>query len=290
MNRLHKPWEGTRPKELCIAMKLLNKEELKKAEEALRYYCPQAQQVYGFVFLMNRVEASPTDVLVDRWPDFNVLFIRPQRQEKADLFKDMSVFAKDDRSLRSVLIRTDIFDWKQFFCLSVDVSHMDLIRSTAVNKGVQNIKNHMCHMMKLKDPSKLTTERFSLTVSSLDKSHVALVNSTWKFGCGELSERFIREMIVNFPSCCLLDSEGRPVSWILTYASCAMGMLYTLPEHRQKGYAKALVTILAKKLHSDGYPVYCFIELENQPSYRLFTTLGFTSDPSYRATWFVCDQ
>lgn len=39
--------------------------------------------------------------------------------QKADLFKDMLVFAKDDRSLRSVLVRTDIFDWKQYFCLSI---------------------------------------------------------------------------------------------------------------------------------------------------------------------------
>ncbi|XP_053476129.1 glycine N-acyltransferase-like protein 3 [Ictalurus furcatus] len=68
--------------------------------------------------------------------------------------------------------------------------------------------------------------------------------------------------------CCVLDSEGRPVSWILTYASCAMGMLYTMPEHRRKGYAKDLVTTMAKKLRSEGYPVYCFIEEENQLSYR----------------------
>ncbi|KAK3553961.1 hypothetical protein QTP70_017454, partial [Hemibagrus guttatus] len=324
--------------------------------------------VYGFVFMVNRVEADPTDVLVDRWPDFNVLFIRPQRLEKADLFKDMCIFTKDETSLRSLLIRADIFDWKQYFCLSVDVCHVELIRSIAANRGVPNIRNHVCHMMILQDLSKLTMERVwvagapahdrypkhiapdpyapscgwwaygkvglrrffglcpaesrrqrlghqalacvpqpqawlqggapvtpvratsHLRVSSLNESHVALVNSTWKFGCGDLSDRFIREMIMNYPSCCVLDSEGRPVSWILTYASGAMGMLYTLPEYRQKGYAKALVKTLAKKLHSEGYPVYCFIELENQASYRLFTSLGFTADPSYRATWFECDQ
>lgn len=31
--------------------------------------------------MINRVEADPTDVLVDQWPDFNVLLIRPRRQE-----------------------------------------------------------------------------------------------------------------------------------------------------------------------------------------------------------------
>lgn len=96
----------------------------------------------------------------------------------------------------------------------------------------------------------------------------------------------IRNMIVNFPSFCVLDEQGQPVSWILTYASCAMGMLYTLPEHRGKGYAKMVSIAMARRLYAQGYPVYCFIEEENSGSYRLFQNLGFSEDPSYRETWF----
>ncbi|KAF4089980.1 hypothetical protein AMELA_G00044400 [Ameiurus melas] len=267
------------------AMKVLNKEKLKNAEEALRHYFPQSQQVYGYVFMINRVEADPIDVLVDQWPDFNVLLIRPQRQEKADLFKDMCIFTKDETTLRNILVGTDVIDWKHYLCLSVDLCHKEMLKFVAASRSVPVKNDFPCYMMKLQNPSKLTTERLPVQVSSLNESHVALVNSIWKFGMGEFSERYIRDMIMNFPSCCVLDSEGRPVSWILTYASCAMGMLYTMPEHRRKGYAKALVSIMAKKLHSEGYPVYCFIEEENQLSYRFFTSLGFTADPSYRAVW-----
>lgn len=97
-------------------------------------------------------------------------------------------------------------------------------------------------------------------------------------------------MISNFPSYCVLDADGRPVSWILTYDSCAMGMLYTLPEHRGKGYAKVLISSMAKRHQALGYPVYCFIEEENTISYRLFTSLGFTADPSYREGWFEFNE
>ncbi|KAM9477481.1 glycine N-acyltransferase-like [Clarias gariepinus] len=269
-------------------MKVLSREELKKAEEELQHYFPQSQQAYGYVFLMNRVEVYPVDVLVDQWPDFNVLLISPQQKEKADLFKDKCVFTKDETSLRNMLIRTDIFDWKQYLCLSVDLRHMKMVKNVALNQGVRNIRNHMCHQMTLQDPSKLTIERLRSQVSSLNESHVDLVNSNWKFGMGEFSERFTRDIIVNLPSFCVLDAEGRPVSWILTYPSGAMGMLYTQPEHRQKGYAKALVTIMAKKLHLEGYPVYCSVEEDNETSYRLFTSLGFTADPSYRDAWLEC--
>ena len=127
-----------------------------------------------------------------------------------------------------------------------------------------------------------------VSVGSLDESHTALVNKTWSFGQGEDSVRMIQEMLINFPSCCVLDEETQqPVAWILTYTSCAMGMLYTLPGHRGKGYAKVLISSMAKKLHALGYPVYCFIEEENTVSLRLFKNMGFTEDPSYRATWLA---
>lgn len=89
----------------------------------------------------------------------------------------------------------------------------------------------------------------------------------------------MRNMLANFPSCCVLDADAKPVSWILTYATCAMGILYTLPEHRGKGYAKVLVSAMAKRFHSQGYPVYCFIEEENVVSYRLFKTLASVRIP-----------
>lgn len=108
----------------------------------------------------------------------------------------------------------------------------------------------------------------------------------WKFGQEKDSVRMIRNMVANFPSCCVLDADGQPVSWILTYTSCAMGLLYTVPEHRGKGYAKVLVSSMAKRFHAQGYPVFCFIEEENELSYRLFKSLGFTEDPSYRGAWF----
>ncbi|KAF4089982.1 hypothetical protein AMELA_G00044430 [Ameiurus melas] len=230
--------------------------------------------------MINRVEADPIDVLVDQWPDFNVLLIRPQRQEKADLFEVISIFTKDETTLRNILVGTDVIDWKQYLYLSVDLCHEEMLKFVAASRSVPMSKDHVCYMMKQQNPSNLATERFPVQVTSLNESHVALVNSIWKFGMGEFSERYVRDMIMNFPSCCVLDSEGRLVSGILTCASCAMVMLYTMPEHRRKGYAKGLVTIMAKKLHSEGYPVYCFIEPENQLSYRLFTSLGFTAEPS----------
>ncbi|XP_037394375.1 glycine N-acyltransferase-like protein 3 [Pygocentrus nattereri] len=271
-------------------MKVLTKEELKLAEKTLRHYLPKSQQVYGFVVLINRVEADPVDVLVDHWPDFSVLLVKPMRQEEADLYKGVCIFAKDGVALKNVLLETDILDWTQYLCLSFDLCYEETVKAVAANRGVKGTKMSVCHMIKLDDCSDLPTDGLSVQVSSLQESHTALVNSTWKFGSGKFSERMIRNMILNFPSCCVLDSDGQPVAWILTYCDCAMGILYTMPEHRKKGYAKALVSIMAKKLHSEGYPLYCFIEEHNRLSYSLFASLGFTEDPSYRVTWYSFNE
>uniref|UniRef100_A0A8C0YIQ2 Glycine N-acyltransferase-like protein n=1 Tax=Cyprinus carpio carpio TaxID=630221 RepID=A0A8C0YIQ2_CYPCA len=267
-------------------MHQLTTEDLKTLEVDLKNYFPQSMQVYGCIVQLNRngQRADPVSVLVDQWPEFRVLFIKPEFREKGDLFKDLTVFSKKDEvCLRDLLAHSDVIDWKMFFCLAAELHHEKMLEVVAINRGVPMKKEAVCYMLVLRDPSKLLhVDSSSLKLSSLNESHLELVNRSWKFGC-EDSKLMIKNMILHFPSCCVLDSDNQPVAWILTYASCAMGMLYTLPEHRGKGYAKALVTIMSKRLHSQGYPVYCFIEEENHLSYSLFTSLGFTEEPDYRA-------
>ncbi|KAG9274807.1 glycine N-acyltransferase-like protein 3 [Astyanax mexicanus] len=271
-------------------MKLLSSEELREVEKTLRGYLPKSQQVYGFVFLINRVEADRIDVFVDRWPEFRVLLVRPVKQEENDFYKGISIFTTDEASLKNKLLQTDILDWTQYNCLSFDIGHAETVKAVAAQKGVPETQLSMCHMMILQNPSKLQTNRLSVQLSSLQEAHVDLVNRTWKFNSGKYSERLIRNMVRSYPSYCVLGSDGQPVAWILTYSYCAMGMLYTLPEHRGRGYARALISAMAQKLLSEGYPVYCYIEEENTLSYRLFQSLGFSEDPSYRVTWYSFNE
>ncbi|CAK6951732.1 glycine N-acyltransferase [Scomber scombrus] len=265
----------------------LTGEQLKLAEIQLKKYLPRSKQVYGYLVLRNRVRSDPVNVLVDRWPNFSVIVCKPQYEQKGDLFKDTLVFANDKGLLEETVRKSSVFDWTRFFCIGISSRHVEIFKAVASEKDVPYRKMAVCHMMILEDVTNLPcTDSSGISLSSLDESHVSLVNQTWKFADSEGSVRMIRNMIMNFPSCCVLDAEGQPVSWILTYATCALGMLYTLPEHRGKGYAKVLVSAMAKRFYAHGYPVYCFIEEENAVSYKLFKNLGFTEDPSYRATWF----
>ncbi|XP_030627900.1 glycine N-acyltransferase-like protein 3 [Chanos chanos] len=272
---------------------LTTSDELKAAERVLQSHLPRSSKVYGFLLGINRGKPHTLEVLVDSWPDFKTIILRPDpKNERAlDYMKKVTFFSTDEEVLKRMVSGENAIDWSTYFLIGgFDIQHAPLLREVAASKGVSVRGFTLVHLMTLPDQSllpPLTTSSIPETrISTLDESHISLVNSTWKFGGDDRGYRNIKNLISHFPTCCITDDNNQPVSWVLLYDYCAMGMLYTLPEHRGKGYAKALVTIMSKKLCSQGFPVYCFIEEDNKLSYKLFSDLGFTEDPSYRAAWF----
>uniref|UniRef100_A0A3Q2NUP8 Glycine N-acyltransferase-like protein n=1 Tax=Fundulus heteroclitus TaxID=8078 RepID=A0A3Q2NUP8_FUNHE len=272
-------------------MRVLNKDELQIAEKVLLEHIPRSYKVYGFLYGMNRNKPSTLEVVVDSWPEFKVIILRPDHKNKRaqDFMKKVSFYSTDEEVLRKML-REEV-DWSTYFLVGgFDMSYLLTLKEVSVEKNVNHKGYTLVRLLYLPDISQLLTpdaeSQLESRISSLNLSHVDIVNKTWKFGGNEKGYRNIKNLISNFPTCCILDTQGEPVAWILVYDYCALGILYTLPEHRGKGYAKVLISTMAKKLHAEGYPVYCFIEEDNEVSYKLFQSMGFTDDPSYRALWF----
>ncbi|XP_056464880.1 glycine N-acyltransferase-like protein 3 isoform X2 [Gadus chalcogrammus] len=212
---------------------------------------------------------------------------------KRDPKERVLFFSKDEQILSTILKEHDVVDWTASLSFAgIDNSYSPLLKDISSQRGSSFRSLCHAHLLHLTDlDSLLSTEHSEdhFRISSLNDSNVELVNKTWKFGGDEDGGRHIKKMIGNFPSCCIVDDHGQPVSWIILDDFCTMGMLHTLPAHRGKGYAKALVSCMARKLHAQGFPVYCFVEEENAVSYKLLTNLGFVEDPSYRAAWWDCN-
>uniref|UniRef100_A0A3Q2X3G4 Glycine N-acyltransferase-like protein n=1 Tax=Haplochromis burtoni TaxID=8153 RepID=A0A3Q2X3G4_HAPBU len=271
-------------------MKVLNRDELQVAEGVLLKHLPKSYKVYGFLYGINRNKPTTLEVVVDTWPDFKVIICRPNPENKRapNFKKKMTYYSTDEQSLRKMLTDENAVDWITYFMIGgLDVSHAPMLKQVSSDRRVNHKVYTLVHLLYLPDTNHLhmpvVDSELESRISSLNLSHVDLVNKTWKFGGDEKGYRTIENLISNFPSCCITDSQGQPVSWILVYDYCALGMLYTLPEG--KGYAKIVISTLAKKLHAEGYPVFCYIEEDNVLSYKLFKNLGFIEDPSYRAAW-----
>nr|XP_046258651.1 glycine N-acyltransferase-like protein 3 [Scatophagus argus] len=272
-------------------MKILKNDEIQTAEKVLLKHLPASYKVYGFLHGINRGKPSTLEVIVDTWPDFKVIICRPDPQNKrALMFRNkVTCYGTDEQILKKML--TEQMDWSTYFMIGgLDIAHAPMLKELTSDRKINCKCEIVVHLMYLPDNSHLLTSavdsELESRISSLDLSHVDLVNKTWKHGGNEKGYNNIKKFISNFPSYCITDDQGQPVSWVLVCDYCAISVLHTLPEYRGKGYAKAVVSTMAKRLHAEGYPVYCFIEEDNVASYRLFKSLGFVEDASYRAVWF----
>ncbi|CAN9499948.1 unnamed protein product [Ophioblennius macclurei] len=275
-------------------MKVLNQEELLVAEGVLFQHLPKSYKVYGFLYGMCRNKPTTLEVAVDSWPDFKVIICRPDPKNTfaKDFMKKVTCFCTDEQVFRKVLKGENAIDWSTYFLIGgLDSSHTSLLQEVSREREINNRYYTLVHLLYLPEVSFLqtptTNSELELRISPLNLSHVDLVNQNWKFGGNQQGYNNIKNLIINFPSCCVMDEQGQPVSWLLVYDYCALGILYTLPEHRGKGYAKALISFMAKKLFAESYPVYCFIEEGNTLSYNLFKSMGFIEDPTYRAVWLA---
>ncbi|XP_061645447.1 glycine N-acyltransferase-like protein 3 [Phyllopteryx taeniolatus] len=273
-------------------MKVLQKDEQMTAETVLLRYLPKSFQVYGYLYAYNRNKPSSIQVIVDTWPDFKVIICRPDPQKKhtSDWTKVVTFYCLDEKILRKILLEEDTIDWSTYFTIGgYDNSHTAMLKEVSSQRQLSYKHRACAHLLYLPDSSHLVKPAFDSDlksrITSLDLSHAHLVNQTWKFGGDEIGYKRIVRQISYFPSYCIIDGQGQPVSWLLLYEYLAMGMLYTLPEHRQKHYATVLVYTMAQRLLAEGYPVFCYIEEDNLVSNKLVKSLGLIEDPSYREIW-----
>nr|XP_006638569.1 PREDICTED: glycine N-acyltransferase-like protein 3 [Lepisosteus oculatus] len=275
-------------------MAVLESEQLQIAEGILRQFLPESLKVYGCLFNINRGKPHNIEVIADSWPAFKVILCRPKRQGVLDREGDFnihSIFSRDKESLGKLLQRPGVIDWSRFSLLAgVDLKHLDVVKDLALSRNVPARTQTVVYVMTLEDSSQLRQlpehSDAGCRLARLSPSHAELVNANWSFGGDRNSYNSVLNYISHNPSLCVLDERGKPISWILMYQHCALGLLYTLPDHRRQGHAKLLVTEMSRQLLEQGYPVYCFVEEENQISYQLFTSLGFRHKPDYRAVWF----
>lgn len=78
----------------------------------------------------------------------------------------------------------------------------------------------------------------------------------------------VKECIANRPSSAVYV-DGKPVCWCLLHLEKSLGMLYTEPEHRHKGYALEVMTSLVNKVIALGDVPYAYIVQDNVASANL---------------------
>ncbi|XP_027717106.1 glycine N-acyltransferase isoform X2 [Vombatus ursinus] len=288
---------------------LRSSQMLQTLQAALRKDIPESIKVYGTVFHMNHGNPFKLEALVDRWPDFRTVIIRPPEQEMTDdldpYTNTYQVFSKDLQNCQEVLKSSDVINWKQHLQIQGLQSGLnEVINNVTEEKSVQvratnrylylvseTMKRHAPSQhnldksyTKTEKPNKqINTEIFKM--SSLEAEHASLVNDLWSFGGNERSLKFIQRCIQHFPSYCLLGPEGTPVSWNLTDQTGEMRMAGTLPKYRGQGLISSVIYHHVQIADKMGYPVYSHVAKDNQYMQQMSDSLKHIRAPYPWQQW-----
>ncbi|KAM9660530.1 glycine N-acyltransferase-like protein 1 [Trichechus inunguis] len=261
---------------------------------------PESLKVYGSIYHINHGNAFNMEVLVDTWPEYQTVIIRPQKQEMTDdknqYINTYSIFSKEPQKLQEILENYEVINWKQILQIQgCQESLGEGIRRAAFLKSVK-VKYDDALLFITKDILKFTVSNNTkleswgetghpeeeygsgdpnFKFSPLDISHSGLVNDSWKLGQNEKSLLYIQRCIQTQPAYCLLGPEGHPVTWAILQPTSEMGVAYTLDGYRRRGILKQLVAHYLKFLRQKNMPFYLSVVKENEAALRFVTQFGF---------------
>ncbi|XP_077605038.1 glycine N-acyltransferase-like protein 2 [Crocuta crocuta] len=246
--------------------------------ESLEKSIPESLKVYGAVFNIKNKNPFNMEVLVDAWPDYQIVITRPQREEMKDELDHYTntyqIFTKAPDKLEEVLACPQVINWDQAFQIQGCQENLrEAIRKISVSKSVQvdytkttlimtqmpmETSDDQVDVMESFKMPKVddNTEKENFQNIFLDPSHAALVNEQWTFGKNDRSLKYIERCLQNFPGFGVLGPEGCLISWVVMEQSCEMRMGYTVPKYRNHGYMKKIGIHLMKYFIQKKMPFY----------------------------------
>lgn len=270
---------------------------LQMLEKSLRKYLPESLKVYGTVYHMIHGNPFNLKALVDKWPDFNTVVVRPQEQEMTDdldfYINTYQVYSKDPQNCQEFLESSEVINWKQHLQIQSSQSDLGKVIESLGATNLGKVKHKQCFLYmvcqtakklapSLMDAKNLVVSRNKLTpldqqlfkFASLDVTHAALVNSLWHFGGNEKSQKFIERCIFTFPSFCIMGPEGTPVSWTLMDHTGELRMGGTLPKYRRQSLIYHVASQQIQTLEKLGFPMYAHVDKANFTVQRMVGLLG----------------
>ncbi|ETE72168.1 Glycine N-acyltransferase-like protein 3, partial [Ophiophagus hannah] len=189
-----------------------------------------------------------------------------------------AVFYKNLQAYQALLENPETINWEQAFQIQGLQDGLYKTSRTVADAKHVNVKLSSFKMVIYPDPDALPDVQLPLVpapkLMSLDASHASLLNNTWSRGGSDQCQKYLINLICSFPSMCILDEHGCPISWGLTDQFATMIHSYTLPKHRRKGYSRLIATNLAKMLHSKGFPAQGNVLEDNLPPLTLLKSMN----------------
>ncbi|KAM4846942.1 glycine N-phenylacetyltransferase-like [Thomomys bottae] len=281
---------------------------LQRLEKSLRKSLPESLKVYSTIFHMNKGNPFKLKALVDKWPDYNTVLIRPQEQEMTDNLDNFTntyqIFSKEPKNCHESLAGLDVINWKQHLQIQSSQSSLDEVIQCLAAANLSRVKKtqRILYMIpktaqrlvpfllatknlapNLGRPKTINQEMFKL--ASLDDTHAELVDQFWDLGGNKRSQKFIKRCIQTFPSTCVMGPEGSPVSWALMDQTGEIRMGGTVFKYRAQGLSSYVLYVQGQTLETLGFPAYNNTAKTNKIVQRMCETLQYVLLPCDWNQW-----
>ncbi|XP_060032228.1 glycine N-acyltransferase-like protein 2 [Erinaceus europaeus] len=264
--------------------------------ESLEKHIPESLKVYGTIFNIKEKNPFNLEVLVDAWPDYQIVITRPRKEEMKDdqdhYTNTYQIFTKTSNTLEEVLANPEVINWEQIFQIQGCQEIVDAaVRKIAASKSVQvdstntrlfpitvppkfkmmsDDKTNCMEMINMVEESK----KESFLNIFLDTFHAKLVNEQWDYGKNEKSLKYIKRCLQHFPGFGVLGPEGDPISWLVTEQSCELRMGYTVPKYRGRGNMWQIGYCVIKYLIQKKVPFYLHVAKDKERNHELLKSFG----------------
>ncbi|XP_024414884.2 glycine N-acyltransferase-like protein 2 [Desmodus rotundus] len=287
--------------------------ELQKLQllyESLEKSIPESFKVYGAIFNIINKNPFNLEVLVDAWPDYQIVITRPKKEEMKDDLDHYTntyhIFIKAPDNLEEVLACPQVINWEQVFQIQGCQENLgEAIRKVSASKSVQvdytrtmlfsketplelktssDGKEDLTQMFKVPKVDKASREQ-NFSSIFLDTSHARLVNEQWDFGKNERSLKYVERCIQHFPAFGVLGPEKLPVSWTVMEQSCELRMGYTVPKYRQQGNMWLIYHHSIEYLNQKKIPYYFHVAGSKENIVQKLPNWGMTRHPCGWHQW-----
>ncbi|OXA56467.1 uncharacterized protein LOC118435349 [Folsomia candida] len=201
-----------------------------------------------------------------------------------DFGLDYTISASQERLSRDeaiqILSDCPLFKWHEpHFISQLEEWLTSIIFEVSVNKKGNVAEFHPCKIfwMDVEDAEKIEIlspeDDPSLRIQRLDVDKgVTFMTSTWKFAKPGTAMVMARNISRNESGAVYID--GEPVCAAMTMPFGMVSALYTLPNHRQKGYANLAMKFVFKELAKNGIIPASGVDMRNAGSFAFHQKLG----------------
>ncbi|KAJ8717134.1 hypothetical protein PYW08_005533 [Mythimna loreyi] len=197
--------------------------------------------------------------------------------EKTGFYEIIIQCPSDDlENLGKALKTTKIIDWKRYIIIAfVPYNIIELIKTILedINMEIELILPSARFILDSRKPYDDVNLPAGMTFEVLTNEYVDLIDSTWPHRYPSSTTYF--ELLIDNKYGYGLFLNNTLICWLLINESGNLTHMYTVKEHRQKGYGVLLLKLVSNVLIEDGKIVSAYCLADNYNAIKLYNKAGF---------------